>query len=197
MWAETWHERLCCSGRDAPPMHGRYGSRGAPGFRRAAEPVHVYCPPGRACQETCRPVRALKATVGILVLGGESVPHLILEGAVDLRRAAEALPGEARRWRTAVLKTMGVWLSTDAEALLVEGVVVEHSRPLHPVAHVTVAGDQTKVRLWDIVPVERTPAVQRWLAEIGRDLQALGAGTLRTNNLAAGIIDDFDLDTVT
>jgi hypothetical protein len=60
-----------------------------------------------------------------------------------------------------------------------------------------VAGGETKVRLWDVVAVERTPAVQRWLAEIGRNLQALGAGTLRTNNLAAGVIDDFDLDTVT
>ena len=125
------------------------------------------------------------------------MPHLILDGAVDLQRAIEALPGEARRWRTAVLKTTGVWISADAGALLVEGVVVEHSRPLHPVAHVTVADGQTKIRLWDVVPVERTPAVQRWLAELGRDLQAAGSVTLRTNNLAAGIIDDFDLDAAT
>lgn len=125
------------------------------------------------------------------------MPHLILDGAVDLQRAALKLPREARRWCTAVLKTTDVWVAIDGRALLVEGVVVEHSRPLHPVAHVTVANGETKVRLWAVVAVERTPAVQRWLAEIGRDLQALGAGKLRTNNLAAGVIDDFDPDAFT
>lgn len=118
------------------------------------------------------------------------MPHLILDRPVDLQRVARALPREVRRWRTAVLKTTELWLRADGLALLAEGVVVEHSRPLHLVAVIAVGHGQTSIRLWDPVAVERTPAVQRWLAELARDLQELGAGGLRTTNIAAEIVAD-------
>jgi hypothetical protein len=121
------------------------------------------------------------------------MPHLILDRAVDPRRVLEELPREVRRWRTAVLKTTEVWSRSDRAALLVEGVVVEHSRPLHPVALVGLGGKETSVRLWDPAPIERTPAVQRWLALVAADLRGLGAGDLRTSNIAAEILEDLEL----
>jgi hypothetical protein len=124
------------------------------------------------------------------------MPHLILDRAVDPRRVLEELPREVRRWRTAVLKNTEVWSRSDRAAVLVEGVVVEHSRPLHPVALVGLGGKETSVRLWDPAPIERTPAVQRWLALVAADLRGLGAGDLRTTNIPSEILQDLELGTL-
>jgi len=121
------------------------------------------------------------------------MPHLILDRAVDLERVAVELPREVRRFGTAVLKTTESWRRADGAAVVVEGVVVEHSRPLHPVAVVALSRGETSVRLWDRVPVERTAAVQRWLALLAVDLRAFGAGGLRVTNLAAELTADLDL----
>lgn len=123
------------------------------------------------------------------------MPHLILDREVDLERATALLPREVHRWRTAVLKTAEIWQRSDGGAVLVEGVVVEHSRPLHPVAVVSVGRGETSVRLWDLAPVERTPAVQRWLAVIATELRHLGAGDLRTTNIPPATWDDLALGT--
>lgn len=123
------------------------------------------------------------------------MPHLILERAVDLDRVAAELPREVRRFGTAVLKTTESWRRADGAAVLVEGVVVEHSRPLHPVAVIALAHGETSVRLWDRAAVERTAAVQRWLALLAVDLRALGAGGLRVTNLAAELTADLGLGT--
>lgn len=121
------------------------------------------------------------------------MPHLVLDRTADLGRVVENLPREVSRWRTAVLKNTEVWSRADGSAVLVEGVVVEHSRPLHPVAIVSLSHGETGVRLWGLTPVERTPAVQRWLALVARDLRQLGAGNLRTTNIAAEIWTDLEL----
>ena len=73
------------------------------------------------------------------------MPHLVLSGEVKLGDIASQISPEVHRWGTAVLKTEAVWCRSDGEALLVEGVVVEHSRPLHPVA-VTIQNIPTPKR---------------------------------------------------
>ncbi|MGD8439065.1 MAG: hypothetical protein PVG53_00910 [Holophagae bacterium] len=122
------------------------------------------------------------------------MPHLVLDGTVDLERVAARLDPGVVRWGRAVIKTGDRWLRADGLAVLVEGVVVELSRPLHPVALVTPRDGGTVVRLWPVVAVERTPAVRRWLAVLAAHLQTLGAGPIRTTNLAADILDGLDLD---
>jgi hypothetical protein len=121
------------------------------------------------------------------------MPHLILSGETDLERAAAVFSGEAQRWGPAVLKTEATWRRSDGLALLVEGVVVEHSRPLHPVAVISHGHGDTSVRLWRLAPVERTPAVQRWLASVAGQLRHLGAGSLKTTNIAAELWQDLGL----
>ncbi len=76
---------------------------------------------------------------------------------------------------------------------MVEGVVVEFSRPQHPVAVISWDVDHTTIRLWPTVAVERTRPVQRWLAELARRLQAAGAGTVRTTNIPDEVWRDLDL----
>jgi len=119
------------------------------------------------------------------------MPHLMLQGEVDLNQVLERMPRDAVRWGAAVLKTEELWQRSDGRAVLIEGVVVEHSRPLHPVAQVSLHRGETSVRLWRLAPVERTPAVQRWLAVVARNLQELGAGPVRVTNIAPELAEDL------
>jgi uncharacterized protein YjeT (DUF2065 family) len=122
------------------------------------------------------------------------MPHIILNGSLELGEIAANLDGGPQRWGAAVLKTETSWLRADGLAVLVEGVVIEHSRPLHPVAVVTQSHGDTSVRLWRLAPVERTRAVQRWLALIAGELRRLGTGSVKTTNLADDLWQDLGLD---
>lgn len=122
------------------------------------------------------------------------MPHIILSGAVDFKVVASSLSNEAQRWRAAVLKIEASWRRSDDLAILVEGVVIEHSRPLHPVAVITQSHGDMSVRLWRLAPVERTPAVQRWLASIAGELRRLGAGPIKTTNIASDLLHDLGLN---
>lgn len=122
------------------------------------------------------------------------MPHIILRGAVDFEAIVSSLNVEAQRWRAAVLKIEASWRRSDDLAVLVEGVVIEHSRPQHPVAVITESHGDTSVRLWRLAPVERTPAVQRWLASVAGELRRLGAGPVKTTNIAGELLHDLGLD---
>ena len=121
------------------------------------------------------------------------MPHLVLDGVVDGEALLERMPREARRWGPAVLKTEQLWRRADGRALLVEGVVVEHSRPLHPIAVVAEHRGETRVSLWPYAPVERTPAVQRWLAMVAKDVQAVSGGGLLSTNISDDLLEDLGL----
>jgi hypothetical protein len=121
------------------------------------------------------------------------MPHLILEGPTDFRSVLTQIDIEPRRWGRAVLKTESWWTRSDAHALLFEGVVVEYSRALHPLCLAAPHHGDTSIRLWPHVDVERTKAVQRWLALIASDLQMAGAGPLKATNIPAEILDGVGL----
>ena len=119
------------------------------------------------------------------------MPHLVLRDEMDFDLVLERMPKNAVKWGAAVLKTADLWRRADGRAILIEGVVVEHSRPLHPVALISLSHGDTSLRLWRLAAVERTPAVQRWLAVVARDLQQLGAGPVRATNIAPALVEDL------
>jgi len=123
------------------------------------------------------------------------MPHMVLAGGLDL--AAVAVPAEVHRWGRAVIKTEGSWRRCGDEALLVEGVVVEFARPLHPVALVAPHHGDTIVRLWPVAQVERTHAVQRWLGLLAAALQRQGAGPLTLTNIPTDLWHDLGLTVTT
>lgn len=122
------------------------------------------------------------------------MPHLDLAGWRDLQMVADAFEPSVERWGRAVLKTSGWWRRHDGLALLVEGVIVEYSRPLHPVALIGKHHEDTAVRLWPTVPVERTRAVQRWLAVLASRLQQRGLGQVIRTNLQEELLEGLALD---
>ncbi len=111
------------------------------------------------------------------------MPHVIRSGLVDLDAAWRALPRGPWRWGTAVARVEGCYLGPDAATLLVAGVVVDYGRPLHPIVLVSRGADTTAVHLWSAIPVERTDAVKRFLAQVARELPAFGAGDVTTTNI--------------
>ncbi len=119
------------------------------------------------------------------------MPHLVLESVPDMHALEKALPREPVRWGRAVLKVDGVWRRADRAGALVEGVVVELARPLHPVAILAPRKEQLVVRLWPLVPVERTRAVQRWLILVAAAASQAGAGPLVSTNLSAELWEDL------
>lgn len=119
------------------------------------------------------------------------MPHVTLGGVVDSRVIAERLPRSVYRWGRAVMKSEDCWLRADQRAVLVEGVVVEHSRPLHPVAIIAARDGSTTVRLWPTVAVERTRPVQRWLALLAVELLQLGLSGPEATNLAEEVVADL------
>ena len=121
------------------------------------------------------------------------MPHLKLRGSMRPDDVKQAITTDVQRWGRIVLKIETSWLRADGLALLVEGVVVEHSRPLHPVAIVGLDEFQTVIRLWPIVNVERTPATQRWLAWIAAKLQQEGAGPVDVTNIDSALFDGLGL----
>lgn len=119
------------------------------------------------------------------------MPHVTLGGVIDSRVIAEGLPRSVYRWGRAVMKTEDCWLRADQRAVLVEGVVVEHSRPQHPVAIIAARDGSTTVRLWPTAPVERTRPVQRWLALVAVELRHLGLAGPEATNLADEVVTDL------
>ena len=121
------------------------------------------------------------------------MPHLVLSGGFDAAKlVTEVAPG-VHRWGRAILKIEDTWVRKGAGALLVEGLVVEFSRPLHPVALLERRDQDSIVRLWSRVPAERTPAVQRWLAVVALELQRLGMGKILTTNISSDVLTDMEL----
>ena len=121
------------------------------------------------------------------------MPHLVLRGSLDLEAAAAGLEPQVVRWGRAVIKSGDRWLRVEPGALLVEGVVVVLARPLHPVALIAARDGDTVIRLWPLVEVERTAAVQRFLGLAAGRLQELGCGAVRTTNIGGDILSGLDL----
>lgn len=84
---------------------------------------------------------------------------------------------------SAVARIEGRFLSSSRRELLLQAVVVEFGRPLHPVLLVSLRHDGTAVHLWDVVRVERTQAVKGLVALVARELARFGAGEVRSTNL--------------
>ncbi|BCW92671.1 MAG: hypothetical protein ACOY7U_09635 [Acidobacteriota bacterium] len=111
------------------------------------------------------------------------MPHVILSGQADLARAWQEFPEGPFRFGNAVARIEGRFLSASRRELLLEAVVVEFGRPLHPVILVSLRQEGTGVHLWDVVRVERTEAVKALIALVGRELARFGAGEVRSTNL--------------
>ena len=122
------------------------------------------------------------------------MPHLIFEGSPDLSKLS--FSSEVRREGRVVMKVEHSWMRSDTRSLLVEGVVIEYSRALHPVAEIAHRDGRLSMKLWPLVPVEHSQAVQQWLLMVAQMLQASGVGPLKKTNLSPELLRTAGLRTV-
>jgi hypothetical protein len=113
------------------------------------------------------------------------LPHVVLDGAVDLERyAREFRPLLVRRGRD-TLRVDGVYVEREGRALLLESIVVEAGRKLP--FYILVSGHDrggATVRIDPLTHPERTDGVRELVARVGADLLAESPGaTLRVTNL--------------
>lgn len=115
------------------------------------------------------------------------MPHLIFDSSPELSKLS--FSSEVCREGRTVMKIEHSWLRSDGRSLLVEGVVVEFSRALHPVAEIAFRREKLHVGLWPLVSVERSGAIQKWLLMLGRMLQDSGVGPLVRTNLSMDLLE--------
>ncbi len=105
------------------------------------------------------------------------MPHVVLEGPVDLRRYAEGFePIEVRVDRD-VLRAQRVFVERDGRTLLIEALVVEAGRK--QAFYVVVSqheGTGASVRIDPMTHPERSPGVRDLVAWLGADLLARSPG---------------------
>jgi hypothetical protein len=111
------------------------------------------------------------------------MPHVTIEAEWDCDRLIQKAQTGVERFGRSVLKTDQSWRRRDGQAVLVEGVVVEFSRPLHPVAVIAPHEKGVIVRLWSLLAVERTVPVQRWMAGVADWAATALAGRVVATNL--------------
>lgn len=105
------------------------------------------------------------------------MPHVVLEGPVDLARYAEAFERLLVRRSGDVLRADKIYVEREGRALLVESLVVEAARK-QPF-YVLISGHEgggASVRIDPRTHPERSPGVRELVARIGADLLARSPG---------------------
>jgi len=105
------------------------------------------------------------------------MPHVVIEGAPDLRAASGAVEPSVVREGNEILKVMDLYLNRSGQTALVDCVVVEEGRSQAFFVQLSQKDRQITVRLLPATDPEKTPGVKRVMALIARQLQAAAPGS--------------------
>jgi hypothetical protein len=100
------------------------------------------------------------------------MPHVVIEEAIDLPAACQALSLSVTRNGGEILKLVDVFLNRAGQLALVDCVVVEEGRSQSFFAQLARKDRQITVRLLPATDPEKTPGVKRLLAAIAKQIQA-------------------------
>ncbi len=113
------------------------------------------------------------------------MPHVVLEGSVDLRLYAEEFQPILIRQSGDILRADGLYVEREGRALLIEALVVEAGRKL-PFYILVSANDRggATVRVDPMTHPERSAGVKDLVAHVGADLLAHSPGAqVKVTNL--------------
>lgn len=105
------------------------------------------------------------------------MPHVVVEGSVDLDRLFESFELLNTVEGADVRKTTDLYKSRLGHAVLIESLVVEHGRRQVFIVTVSRKGEGVTVRLLPLTDPDKTPGVLRLLAEIAREVRRCCPGT--------------------
>jgi hypothetical protein len=107
------------------------------------------------------------------------MPHVVLEGAVDLRRVVEKFEPVLDRWGDNVLKLRQVYLEQRGEEVLLDTLVVESGHRQQFFIQVTRREGGAVLRLLPQTDPEKTDGVKRALARVAALVREHAAGECR------------------
>ncbi|MBZ0267588.1 hypothetical protein K8I85_05490 [bacterium] len=105
------------------------------------------------------------------------MPHVVIEGPVDLDRFFRGLEPIQERDEAGIRKITDAYLNVKGTSLLLEAVVVEDGKSQGFLIAVSCKGEGATVRLLPATDPEKTPGVKRLLADVARLLVHRFPGT--------------------
>jgi hypothetical protein len=105
------------------------------------------------------------------------MPHVVLEEALDLGVACQAIKLETLRSGSEILRVVDVYLDRAGRTALVDCVVVEAGRSQPFFVQLSQKDRQITVRLLPATDPEKTVGVRRVMALIARQIHAATAGS--------------------
>ena len=120
------------------------------------------------------------------------MPHVVIDGEVDLRAYAERFVHLQITKTRDVLKTEGLYVERSGRALLIHALAVEAGRTQTFYVRISAQDrGSVSVRIDPLSKPERSEGVKRIVAEIGADLLAHSPGAkVRTTNLVLPSVEN-------
>jgi hypothetical protein len=104
------------------------------------------------------------------------MPHVVLEGTVDLQQLGTSFEPLFQRWGNDLLKVDHLYLEQQGEDVLLDTLVVESGHRQHFFIQVTPRKGGAVVRLLPQTDPEKTDGVKRALALVAAWIRGLGSG---------------------
>jgi hypothetical protein len=113
-----------------------------------------------------------------------SMPHVVIEEALDLGLACQGIDLAAVRSGSEILRVVDVYLNRSCRTALVDCVVVEEGRSQSFFVQLSQKDRQITVRLLPATDPEKTAGVKRIMALVARQLHdAIGGSRFGKTNL--------------
>ena len=113
------------------------------------------------------------------------MPHIILDGTVDIERYYASYQPIQERSAGEILKTQDIYISQDRKVLLVEAIAIEDGPPQRFFIQVSVKEKGTTIRIYQGTDPIKTAGVKKLLAIVAQKMReqhpdvAYGATNLR------------------
>ena len=99
------------------------------------------------------------------------MPHIVLEGPVDLDLFYTTFRPTQERGEGAILKIQDIFISRDKKTVLLEAIAIEDGPPQRFFIQVVVKDSRTTIRIYPGTDPEKTPGVKKLLAIVAKLLQ--------------------------
>ncbi len=104
------------------------------------------------------------------------MPHVVLQGDVDLSQVFDGYQPEVLQEQGQIIKLLDAFINADKNTLLIEALVVEDGPPNRFFIQVGTRGDKATVRIYPGTDPEKTPGVKRSLAQVAGRICSLFPG---------------------
>jgi hypothetical protein len=101
----------------------------------------------------------------------EAMPHIILDGTVDLERFYTSFQPAQERKDGEILKTQDIYISQDRKVLLIEAIAIEDGPPQRFFIQASVKDKGTTIRIYQGTDPIKTAGVKKLLAIVAKQMR--------------------------